>query len=211
MTTIVKRPDGAKRGMGILLSPEAQERARKHLKSVGLDPDKSPQLIWPEDAVSAYREHIYDPWQFITKTDILQRKREKMKNRLWMKREYGVTQRRALYVQVFWRPGFFGFAYRGWWITLVGIDIDFGCKYFQWKDMCQNLLDLFPLIDKPLFGPDWRDWERWKKEFVKKYQRGYWCGKPQGKAPVWAEVQGRYVQRILSRAQWPGTVGRRGE
>lgn len=159
-------------------------------------------IPWPEGAVSAYREDLRAPWEFTTQSDLLRRRRKRMESRLRKKREYGVVRRRALYVWVFWCPGISNCfnAFRGWWISLAGINFDFDCKCFAGTRPYDDMLRLFPLVDPPLFGP--LDIEKWKREFVRRYPRGTWCGKPQGKAPVWAEMEGNRV-KILSQAQWP--------
>ena len=52
---------------------------------------------------------------------------------------------------------------------------------------------------RPLKRPP--DGEKWKKKFVKQFARGLWCGKPQGKAPVWATMS-RYGIEKLERTEW---------
>ena len=196
-------------GNGILnLSKEVQDRAKKHLKSVGYDIDRIQPLIWPEDAISAYRRSVYEPWQFTTKSDILKRKRQDMEQSLWFKREYGVIQKRPLYVWVFWCPGISGI-YEGWWIYLIGRGISTS-KYFEGSKLCSKVMELFPIIEPTIFDieQDWQKRERWMIEFARRYQRGYWCGKPQGKAPIWAEIKGNRIERILGRAEWPDLKGR---
>lgn len=180
------------------LSDEAHRRAKEYLKSVGVRVERLQPLIWPDNAVSASREHRYSPWKFTYKVDILKRKQERMEHHLWWKREYGVTQRRPLYVWVFWCPGVGGFAFRGWWLYLIGRGIS------SYKDLSRKvvsrLMELFPLVESTLYGPP--DIGQWMIEFAKRYQRGSWCGKPQGKSPVWAEVRGNRIEKILGRAEW---------
>ena len=182
-------------------SDEARRRAKEYLLSSGVPAKALEPIVWPQDAVSAYRKHFSLPWEFTTKADVQRGKRERMEHSLRFKREYGVIQKRPLYVWVFWCPGISFTFFRGWWIDIVGRGIDFNCKFFDGTTMCSSLLDLFPLVENNLFGP--RDIEKWKAEFVKRYQRGLWCGKPQGKAPIWAEVQGTDIRKILGRAKWP--------
>ncbi len=202
MSTIVTRSKN-KHTKGLLtLSDDARQRAKEYLKSQGYPVEKLQPLIWPDDAVSAYREHPYAPWKFTTKTDILRQRREHMEHHLWWKREYRVTQRRALYVWVFWCPGIFGFTYQGWWLYIIGGDYECGKYLEQDEKIVSRLMELFPLVEPKLFGPP--DISKWKKEFVKRYQRGYWCGKPQGKSPIWAEVQGGSIRKLLNRADFPG-------
>lgn len=158
-------------------------------------------IDWPDNAVSACREQMYAPWQFTTKPDILQKRQERMEHHLWWKREYKVTRRKALYVWVFWCPGINNFFFRGWWLYLIGRGISYGKYLERDKKTVSRLIELFPLVKPRLFGPP--DIDEWKAEFVKQFQRGYWCGKPQGKSPIWAEVEGNSIRRILSRTKWP--------
>lgn len=160
-------------------------------------------IAWPEGSVSAYRKHRLATWEFTTKADLLQERRERMESHLWQKREYGVIHIQPLYVWVFWCPGVFGFAYRGWWTYIIGRGVEHGGKYSTGSSLILQAMELFPIIEPKLFEEDWQQSESWMKEFAKRYQRGYWCGKPQGKAPIWAEVQGTRIKKILGRAEWP--------
>ncbi len=180
-----------------ILSEAGRQRAKEYLLSVGYRPEAFKPIVWPEDAVSAHREHMYAPWEFTTKADILRGKRERMEHNLWWKREYGVTHIQPLYVWVFWCPGINGIFYRGWWLYLIGRGIS--SDKYQEGDIFSQVKELFPLIGTTLFP----DIEEWKVEFAKRYQRGLWCGKPQGKAPIWAEVKGTCIEKILGRAEWP--------
>ncbi|KKN74455.1 hypothetical protein LCGC14_0390750 [marine sediment metagenome] len=183
-----------------LLSAAGRQRAKEYLISVGYREEQLQPIVWPEDAVSAYRDHMGQPWKFTTKADILRGKRERMEQNLRRKREYGIIHRRPLYVWVFWCPGV-GIFFRGWWIALIGRGYE-RCRYLERdKIKISSLMKLFPLVEPTLYGPP--DIREWKREFVKRYQRGTWCGKPQGKAPIWAEVQGSSIERILGRAEWP--------
>ena len=110
-------------------------------------------------------------------------------------REYGVVRKACLYVWVFWCPGVNELFYRGWWLYLIGRAISYGKYLERDEQIISNLMGLFPLGQRNL--------EEWKAEFVKKYQRGYYCGKPQGKSPIWAEIEGGTVRKLLARAQWP--------
>lgn len=187
---------------GSLLSAAARQRAKEYLISIGYREEQLKSIVWPEGAVSAYRGHVGAPWEFTTKADILRGKCERMKQSLRMKREYGVIHRRALYVWVFWCPGVGGFAFRGWWTYIIGCGVEHGGKYTQASGLILQAMGLFPIIEPTLFEEDREYRERWMKEFAKRYQRGLWCGKPQGKAPIWAEVQGNSIKKILGRAQW---------
>jgi hypothetical protein len=200
MGTIVIRN---KKGMpGFSFSEEARKRAYEHLKSLGYTDDELRPIEWPQDAVSAYRDNGHAAWKFTTIADILRRKRDRMENNLRWKREHEIIERRTLYVWVFWCPGISGF-FRGWWTYLVGHGGDYcsgGHKGEVDGVLKEDLLRLFPLVEKRLFDTDWNLWMR---RFVKKYRRGVWCGKPQGKAPLWAQTEGNRVLKILGRAQWP--------
>ena len=156
-------------------------------------------LSWPEDAVSASRRFPGEPWEFTYKSDILKAKRERMEQSLRNKREIGRVERRALYVWVFWCPGIGGFAFRGWWTYLVGIGgkryHGHGVKGNVAGELMDKVMELFPVANPlPLFGPV--DLHDWKPLFATQYQHGLWCGKPQGKAAVWAMVEGERVLTI---------------
>lgn len=155
---------------------------------------------WPADAVSACRDHVQDPWRFTTKADILQKKRKRQARRLWEKRHYGEVQQRYMYVWVFFCPGLAGFAYRGWWVYIIGNGYDSGKYLERDKETMTRLIQLFPVSQPSLFAPNI---EEWKMEFVNRYRRGKWCGRPQGKAPIVVEMQGGRVVSILRRAEWP--------
>jgi len=200
-TVVIRGKKGDDFFGGIRMTDEKRRRIREHLISVGVRVDRLQPLIWPEDAVSAYKRHMYAPWEYTLKSDILRRKRERMELNLRWKREDGVIHRRPLYVWVFWCPGINGIFYRGWWLYLIGRDIESG-RYFEKSELCSRVMELFPIIEPMLFEEDWQQRKRWKAEFVKRYQRGKWCGKPQGKAPIWAEVNGSSILKILARAQW---------
>ncbi|HIJ71676.1 MAG TPA: hypothetical protein HPP87_09985 [Planctomycetes bacterium] len=159
-------------------------------------------IDWPEGAVSAYRETPFSRWEFVLRSDVLKRKREKMERCLWWKREYGTTKIRALYVWVFWCPGVSGF-YKGWWSYLVGIGRDYhggGLKRQLSEKLFRRAMELYPIDGQHDIWPDRSKWMRW---FARRYQQGVWCGKAQGKAAVWCEVRGDHVNRIISRAEWP--------
>lgn len=205
MCTYVRRSRDPENQWRFLLSEDSCQAAREYLISAGTDVDRIPPLIWPDDAVAAYQEHTYAPWQFTTKGDIRRRKIKDMERSLWHKREYGVVKRRALYVWVFWCPGLFGFAYRGWWLYLIGRDVK-SSKYLERdRGMMEQITRLFPVLEPDLFGE--LDMHEWKQAFIRRYRRGTWCGKPQGKAAVWAEVEGGCIRTILGRADWPKTKG----
>ena len=101
-----------------------------------------------------------------------------------------------------------GFIFRGWWTYLVGIGHDYhggGHKGDVQGGLFDEIMKMFP-VENPYLYP--LDDNKWMQLFAKQYQRGRWCGKPQGKAPIWAEVQGDSIKRILSRAEWPSEANR---
>ena len=204
MSSFIIRPKKGHRPLW-QLSEAGYAKAKEHLLAAGIDIDRSPKIDWPDDAVSAHREHIYAHWEYTTRSDVLKARKERMERCLWWKREYSVVQRRALYVWVFWCPGISGI-FEGLWTYIVGIGRDYhgGGYKGQVEGHClEKVMELFPLVDKPLF-PDWRYYDQWQEQFIKKYPaKTKWCGKPQGKAPVWALVKGGTVREILGRAQWP--------
>ena len=160
-----------------------------------------PYVLSPPPNVAGYESNGYYR-RAVTWAMVMERRRQRQAERLrQIRSDYDVTYRRPLYAWVFWCPGINNFIFRGWWIDLVGRDIDFSCKYFEGTKMCSKLMELFPLVEPTLVGQP--DIEKWKAEFVKRYKKGCWCGKPQGKAPIWAEVKGNSIVRILGRAEWP--------
>lgn len=150
----------------------------------------------------------------LTWDDVKQRCRERQKELLEQKRScYGQIQKEPLYVWVFWCPGISGI-FEGLWTYIVGLGGDYDGGGYK-RQLSGHLLDdvmrLFPVTDQTLFSlkDDWRERERWMEEFIRRYQRGCWCGRPQGKAPVWAEVEGTRIRRIIGRAEWPDEIRRR--
>jgi len=124
-----------------------------------------------------------------------------MEESLRAKRECDVVERRALYVWVFWCSGLFGFAFRGWWTYLTGLEgrcHGGGYKGQVNGDLFNRITELFSVENPHPLYP--LDTDEWMPLFAKQYQRGKLCGKPQGKAPVWAEVEDGSVKRILGRA-----------
>ena len=144
----------------------------------------------------------------LTWEDVKQRRRERQKTLLEQKRSsYGRIQVKPLYVWVFWCPGISGF-FEGLWTYIVGLGREYhggGYKGQLAGHLLDDVMRLFPVIEQTLFSlkDDWREREKWMKGFVKRYQRGFWCGKPQGKSLIWAEVEGSHIRRILGRAEWP--------
>lgn len=188
---------------GWRFTDEQRARAREHLKAAGYDVDRTPPLIWPEDAISAWQDHNYAPWQFKYKSDVLAEKRQRMEWALWEKREFDRTEIRALYLWVFWCPGISGI-FEGWWTYVYGVGEEYhggGYKGDLQGALLEQAKEMFPVANpRPLFPLDHYDW---MPLFAKQYQRGKWCGKPQGKAPFWAEVRDGRVRKIIRRAEWP--------
>ncbi len=188
------------------LSDEAMQRGREHLKSVGIDFDRLPKIIWPDDAVYAYQKHIYAPWEYTTKADVRRKRQEDAKLKLRYKRgEYRALKRLPAYVWVFYCPGISGI-FEGWWTYIIGRGFQHGGKRKQNSDLILKAMELFPLTLHQA-EDDWEAREDWMMAFAKRYQRGKWCGKPQGKAPIWCEVQGNCIEKILERTEWPGKKG----
>lgn len=141
--------------------------------------------------------------------EVIQSRRERQKEILEQKRSsYGQIQKKPLYVWVFWCPGVGGFAFRGWWTYVVGVGREYHGGGYK-GELAGHLLDdvtrLFPVAGQTLFSwkYGWREREKWMKGFIKRYRRGTWCGRPQGKAPIWVEVKGGSIRKILGRAEWP--------
>ena len=158
-------------------------------------------IDWPAEAVSAERQGPREPWRFTFRSDVLRMKRERMERNLAIKRESDLSCRRALYVWVFWCPGVAGFAFQGWWTYLTGIGgkryHGGGVKGKVAEDLLSRIMQMFPVDNPyPLLGPVSAD--EWMPLFARKHQRGLWCGKPQGKAAVWATVDNDRVLEIAN-------------
>lgn len=137
----------------------------------------------------------------LTWDDVKQRRRKRQKEILARKRSsYDQIQKKPLYVWVFWCPGISGI-FEGLWTYFVGVGRDYrGNGYKGQVDghLFDEVMRLFS-VRNSLFPVSRNQWE---EEFVKNYTRGEHCGRPQGKAPIWAEVQGSSVVKILGRAEW---------
>lgn len=198
-----------KDGISSWLTPEACERARKYLISVGYPPDCFKPIVWPDDAVSAHRDDCRDPWQFVTKGDIRRRRQKEAKDQLSVIREHGVIERRAIRLVVYYFPGYFTIgAFMGWYAALHGVNdfeqfLNFRCGV-EGK-IIRELMKLFPLVEQGL----WHDgdiFKEWMKEFVEKYPirtRRKDMVKVIGSAPVWVEMVDRKVTKILELGRWP--------
>ncbi len=190
----------------LCLSPEQRRRAENHLRTAGYDIDRFSKLVWPDDAVAASREHPYAPWKFTLKSDVRAAKIKRMNERLWVKREQGRTAVKCLYVWVFYCPGISGI-FEGLWTYLVGIGNEQYHGGGKKGDLEGKLLDrvkaLLPIENpRPLIPLHHQDWMRL---FVKKYERGKWCGRVQGKAAVRARIVGGQVREIIESVEWPRT------
>lgn len=193
-----------KEGISSWLTPEARQRARELLLARGYLEEHLKPIEWPDDAVSAHRDHSGQPWQFTTRADIRHRRQKSAKEVLWMKREFGVLKRQPLYVWVFYNPNWI---YTGWYTYLIGTGISHALNFRSTDTkMIERLMQLFPLVEPTLFGPG--DFELWMKKFVKRYKVDKPGNRRQGKAPVWAEVTNgnakafRRVERITERGYW---------
>lgn len=161
--------------------------------------------------VHSDRPGRYDVTTF---ADLGRKKRQRQAERLRWKREgTGHVHRRAIYVWVFYCPGAFGFAYRGWWTYLVGRDWDSGKYLSRDEATIRQLMEMFPMGEPTLFGATLSHWD-WMPLFA----RRYCCRKPngrlrrhggrvQGKALLWAEFDGDNFLRIIGRAYLPKTTG----
>ena len=169
---------------------------------------------------------------FTTKADIRRKRQEDAKEVLWFKREYGLVKRVPVYVWVFHCPGIGGEMVGalghpdidagsgitnhpdirkvrtdglmgGWYTYLIGQGISEALNFRGYAGKTiDRLMELFPLVKATtLFdGPDF---DEWMLAFVEQYPKGLWCDVPQGKSPVWAEVKGGFVTKILGHAKWP--------
>lgn len=141
-----------------------------------------------------------DDGKVYTWDEAKQLRRKRQKDILARKREpYGQIQKKPLYVWVFWCPGISGI-FEGLWTYFVGLGREYhGGGYKGEVDgyLLDEVMRLFPVCNS---FPVSR--KQWQENFIKKYTRGKHCGRPQGKAPIWAEVQGSSVVKILGRAEW---------
>ncbi len=205
MTTIITRGFNT----GIQLSPEARQRIKERLLSVGYSERDIKPIEWPDDAVSAHRSHRGEPWQFTTKGDLLREKQQKTRrNRQferdrWRNHQLEIKRKRA-YVWVFYVPDEMIFG--GWWTYIIGCGFSCGSK--KGMSFMKEVMELFPAV-KPVKQPllfetraDWYGEEEWMIEFAKQYKRCTRNGKPNGKAPVWVDVQGDAIVKIIGQAQW---------
>lgn len=137
----------------------------------------------------------------ITWDEVKQRRRKRQKEILAeIRSPYDQIQKKPLYIWVFWCPGISGF-FKGLWTYIVGVGRDYhggGHKGQLDGYLFDEVMRLFPVCNSSF--PVSRN--HWEGEFIKKYTRGEWCGRPQGKAPIWAEVVGGSIERILGRAEW---------
>jgi hypothetical protein len=183
--------------------PIDMERAKNYLREeAGMDFDHQPALVWPPDAVAAYRDDLHSPWQFRTRANIRQGKIDDMERSLRFKRTYDTVQIRAAYIWVFWCPGISG-CFRGWWTYFKGVGRDGNYRGTGRKGdvghFADQIMQMFP-IEGQLYGLDYDDW---MPQFARQYQRGSWCGKPQGKAVVLLGVRNGCVLKFLRKLEWP--------
>jgi len=148
-------------------------------------------LDWPPDAVSAFRDRTDHQWQFRTVADVLREKRERMEASLRHKRRSGVVSRRAVHVWSFFTPGIHGGFYMGWWMYLRGIGGQTlpggGRKGCLGGDLLRRVRELFPVPGQDmLFGPIGS--KDYAEAFASTYRRGTHCGRPQGLAACWAQI-----------------------
>jgi len=167
-----------------------------------------PYVLAPPPDVAGYESDGYYR-RAVTWEKVMERRRQRQRTELERKRSnYDVVYSKPLYVWVFWCPGINNFFFKGWWTYFVGFGHEYhggGFKGNVVGELWYELLRLFPLLEANLFETqeEWRKNEEWMKRFVKKYRRGTRCGRPQGKALVWAEVYGSRIVKILGKAEWP--------
>jgi len=211
MTVMIRDKKTGKWPFEGMFSEDAKRRAREYFESCGHQIGLMPKFDPPADAVSASRQaslgNYYAPWEYTTEKDMQRNRCEKRRQRrkyLRHERESGITRLRRAYVWVFYCPGISGI-FEGWWTYIIGPGFEHGGKFCEDSDLILRAMELFPVVEPALIDvkEDWKQRERWMIEFAKRYQRGCRGGKPQGKAPIWGEVKGNRIERILGRAQWP--------
>ena len=169
------------------------------------------RVLVPPPNVAGYESNGYYR-RAVTWAMVMERRRQQQAVKLrQIRSDYNITYRKPLYVWVFWCPGISNSSgvptilscFRGWWIYFVGHGCDYrggGYKGNIEGTLFDEIMKMFPVENPhPLYA---LDEDEWMQLFAKQYQRGKWCGKPQGKAPIWAEVRGESVEKILGRAKW---------
>ena len=153
-------------------------------------------LDWPDDAVSAHRRCLGDPWVFTCRADVLRERRARMERALANKRASSQPQRRAMYLWVFHVPGFI---FGGWWAYLVGVGgqtVHAGGFKGQLDDaLLRQVMDLFPVENPHPLLP--LGSSEWMSLFAERYHRGHHCRRPQGKAVLWALVRNGNVIEVM--------------
>lgn len=193
----------AKRNWAPIFSEEAHERCRKHLLSVGYREEDLKPIVWPDDAVHAHRDHLGDPWKFTTQADIRRKRQEDAKDTL--RRVRGENEKRSkiqcLYVWVFYCHGISGF-YVGWYTYIIGLNFSAALNFRCYSNrLVERLMRLYPLVEaETLFEPP--DFEKWMREFAKKYKRHSPHFSRQGKSPVLCEVCGGDIKKIIKKIEW---------
>lgn len=143
------------------------------------------EIILPPEFACVENGKVY------TWYEVIQIRRKRQKDILERKREsYDLIEKKPLYVWVFWCPGIYG-CFEGLWTYLVGVGREYhGGGYKGQLDghLLDDVMRLFPVSRN-----------QWQEAFVKRYTRGKHCGRPQGKAIIWAEVQGSLVLKVLGR------------
>lgn len=151
-----------------------------------------------DDTASVCRDCCGE-YRVTTYADLGQQKRERQAAQVERKRK-PASEVRALYVWVFHCPGF---PFMGWWTYLIGRGISEG-KYLRKTSLIDRIMELFPCGER-LFPIS----DEWAPLFAKQHcvrdngKPRLHAGRIQGKAPVWAEMQGTRICRIIRKATWP--------
>lgn len=217
MSTITMEAiNGIRPRLLIDLPPEAESRFNpntfmprkflEHFRGLVKKELRSSVLVPPPNVAGYESDGYYR--RAVTWAMIMERRRRQQAARLeQIRSDYDITYRVPLYVWVFWCPGISDCFFKGWWTYFVGHGRDYrggGYKGQVEGSLFDEIMKMFPVKNPhSLFA---LDEDEWMQLFAKQYQRGKWCGKPQGKAPIWAEVCGGSVGRILGRAKWPRKI-----
>ena len=121
----------------------------------------------------------------VTKSDILQGKRERQRRQLAAKRRNYEPLIRPCWIQVFWTNGISGVFYRGWWLYVNTLHAYWEIGVRRDSELVLKIMRVFPCSHLPMtinFDP-------WKESFASYYHRPT-PKRPtkQGMAVAWAKV-----------------------
>ncbi len=117
---------------------------------------------WPQEIA------LLEDGKPVTWADIHKARTKHQNKRLWWKREYGVNQKRAAYIWVFYQPGLFGFAYAGWHLYIRTLNNSWWIRHNHYDDtLMLDIMRRFPCGIIPVR----ENFNQWKEAFAKTYSR----------------------------------------